>query len=134
MLSFKPHIPKEVSNTILLLCGESSFTKGFGTEDQATTPPRRARTTAHTHKHRSHIETGTCTLGNLSWTVHPTLYITPHQTELHNAAVRRKKRRGLQFIVNLSSPYNLRKSPLSEQWWHDSCSPAVTRTTAQWGL
>lgn len=29
VLSFKPHIPKEVSNTILLLCGESSFTQWF---------------------------------------------------------------------------------------------------------
>lgn len=38
------------------------------------------------------------------------------------------RRRGLQFIVNLSSLYNLRKSPPLEQWWHDSCAPTVTGT------
>lgn len=110
-MGFKPHIPKEVSNTILLLCGESSFTKGFGTEDH---PPLSTQHT-HTLTNTDHTETGTCTLGNLRWTVQQTLYITPHQTELHNAVVRRMRRRGLQFIVNLSSLYNIRKSPLFEQ-------------------
>ncbi len=38
VLSFTPYIPKKVSNSILLLCGESSFTKGFGTEDQPHLP------------------------------------------------------------------------------------------------
>lgn len=64
--------------------GSPHLPKAFGTEDQP--PPTTAL--IYTHTHRSYIETGTCTLGNLRWTVHQTLYITPHQTELHNAAVR----------------------------------------------
>lgn len=117
VLSFKPHIPKEVSNTILLLCGESSFTQWFWHAWPAPFITSLSHIHSRTHKY---------TRGNLRMTVQQTLFIIPHQTQLCNAAVQRLMSRELQFC----SLSNLRKSLLFVVWWHDSHNPVVTGTEA----
>lgn len=66
MLGFKPHIPKEVSNTVLLFCGESSLVQWLWHGGLPPPPP------PCNHS------------GNLRWTFHQTLYFTSHQTQLRD--------------------------------------------------
>lgn len=47
---------------------------------RSSPPPLFTTPVTHIHTNTDHTESGICTLGNLRWTVHQTLYITPDQT------------------------------------------------------